>query len=60
MEKDDLSDILGFSHKAISRVYRESLKKEKISTELQFSGENALLRMARLLRVDRNSDTNNH
>lgn len=60
MKKGDLSDILGFSHKAICRVSRESSKKEKIPSELQFSGENALLRMARLLRVDRNSDTNNH
>lgn len=33
-----ISDLLGFFHTAISRVYKEWPSKEKISNELQFSG----------------------
>ncbi len=49
------ADLLGFPCTAISRVYREWLEKEKISSERQFCGRKCLvdargqMRMARLV-----------
>ncbi len=53
------ADLLGFSHTAISRVYREWSEKEKISNERQLCGRKCLVdvrgqrRMGRLVRDDR-------
>ncbi len=52
-------DLLGFSHKIISRVYREWSEKEKISSERQLWGRKCIVdvrgqrRMGRLVRDDR-------
>uniref|UniRef100_A0A9J7XG80 Tc1-like transposase DDE domain-containing protein n=1 Tax=Cyprinus carpio carpio TaxID=630221 RepID=A0A9J7XG80_CYPCA len=53
------ADLLGFSHTTISRAYRESSEKEKISSERQLCGRKCLVdvrgqrRMGRLVRNDR-------
>ncbi len=53
------ADLLGFSHTTISRVYRESSEKDKISSERQLCGWKCLVnvrgqrRMGRLVRDDR-------
>ncbi len=55
------ADLLGFSHTTISRVYRESSEKEKISSERQLWGGKCIVdvrgqrRMGRLVRADRSA-----
>ncbi len=55
----ETADLLGFSHKTISSVYREWYEKEKISSERHLCGRKCLVdvrdqrRMGRLVRDDR-------